>query len=231
MYPYPIETTSDTSSRVSAAMRRIYLKMTIGLLVTALTAWWCAATPNVAAYFITHSWSMWILLAIELVLVVSISGSITRLSATTASTLFYIFAIVNGLTLFPILYIYTGVSIAKTFFISAGVFGVMSIYGYTTRRDLSRIGSILFMALIGLFIAVIVNVFLKSPTMQWIVSIIGVLIFVGLTAWDTQQLRRMAQQMPGADTSKLATVGALNLYLDFINMFLFLLQIFGSSRD
>ena len=133
--------------------------------------------------------------------------------------------------LFPIFMVYAPDSIAKTFFITAGVFGAMSIYGYSTSQDLTKWGSFLVMALIGLIIASLVNIFLHSSTMDWIISGAGVLIFIGLTAWDTQTIKRMAQAAPAESTGKLATIGALNLYLDFINLFLYLLRFFGNSRD
>ena len=174
---------------------------------------------------------MWVLVIAELGIVFGVSAGINRLSTGTAMALFILFAVINGLMLFPIFYAYTGESIAKTFFITAGTFGAMTIYGYCTNRDLSRWGSILFMALIGLIIASLVNIFVGSDTMGWIISVVGVLIFVGLTAWDTQQIKTMALTAPGAAAGRLAVLGALTLYLDFINMFLYLLRFFGDSRD
>ena len=153
------------------------------------------------------------------------------LSSATASLLFYLFAVINGLALSPIFVVYTGASIAKTFFITAGVFGAMSVYGYFTSKDLSRWGSILTMALFGLIIVSVVNIFLKSTAMEWIISGAGVLIFIGLTAWDTQQIKQMALQAPMETAGKLATLGALSLYLDFINLFLYLLRFFGNNRN
>ena len=154
------------------------------------------------------------------------------MSSATATLLFYLFSAVNGMMLSTIFLVYSMTAITKTFFITAGTFGAMSVYGYFTSKDLSKMGSFLFMALIGLIIASLVNIFLKSSGLDWIISIVGVLIFVGLTAWDTQQIKTMAMQMPGSQTGRLATLGALTLYLDFINLFLFILRIFGgSSRD
>ncbi|MBP3590000.1 MAG: Bax inhibitor-1/YccA family protein, partial [Muribaculaceae bacterium] len=171
------------------------------------------------------------LMLLELGLVIGISAGINKLSNTTASLLFYLFAVVNGAALSPIFIVYTGASLAKTFFITAGTFGAMSVYGYFTKSDLTSIGKILFMALIGLIIASLVNLFMHSSTLDWIISMFGVAIFVGLTAWDTQQIKRMAEEMPEAGVGRLATLGALSLYLDFINLFLYLLRFFGSSRD
>ena len=154
------------------------------------------------------------------------------MSSGMATLLFYVFAVVNGLALWPIFAVYTGESLTKTFLICAGTFGFMSIYGYFTNRDLSRMGSLLFMALIGLIIASLVNIFLHSDTMGWIISFVGILIFVGLTAWDTQQIKQMAQMAGDNDSvSRLATLGALSLYLDFINLFLYLLRFFGDNRN
>ena len=168
----------------------------------------------------------------ELAIVFGVSAGINKISTATATALFVIFAALNGLMLAPIFLAYTHVMIAKTFFITAGVFGAMSIYGYSTDRDLSKFGSFLMMALFGLIIAMLVNIFLKSSTMDWIISIVGVLIFVGLTAWDTQQVKNIAAVAPQDTLGRLAVLGALNLYLDFINLFLYLLRIFGgSSRD
>ena len=174
---------------------------------------------------------MFALFGVEILLVIAISGAINRLSSAAATALFFLFAVVNGLALSPIFIAYTATSIAKTFFITAGTFGAMSIYGYFTSNDLSKMGSILIMALFGLIIASIVNIFVGSDSLGWIISIVGVLIFVGLTAWDTQKIKNMAAMSPAGSEGRLATIGALSLYLDFINLFLYLLRFFGASRD
>lgn len=215
----------------SGAMKRVYLKMTLGLLVTAFLSLAIAGSPAALSWFFANSWAMWGLFIGELVLVFAISGGINRMSSATSTALFYLFAAVNGIALAPIFVIYTGESIAKTFFITAGTFGAMSIYGYFTSKDLTRWGSILFMCLIGLIIASVVNIFLHSDSLSWIISIAGVLIFVGLTAWDTQKIKQMAEVASPDMVGRIATIGALNLYLDFINLFLYLLRFFGSSRD
>ena len=220
-----------SGSLVSNVMKRVYLTMTLGLLITAFTSLLCASSYSVISFFVQNSWAMWVLVIAELGIVFGVSAGINRLSTGTAMALFILFAVINGLMLFPIFYAYTGESIAKTFFITAGTFGAMTIYGYCTNRDLSRWGSILFMALIGLIIASLVNIFVGSDTMGWIISVVGVLIFVGLTAWDTQQIKTMALITDNENAGKLATIGALSLYLDFINMFLYLLRFFGDSRD
>lgn len=217
-------------TRVSQVMKRVYFKMFLGLLVTAFVALWCQTSPAVINFFITNSWSMWLLIIAELGLVIGITGAINRLSSTAATGLFYLFAVVNGLMLFPIFMVYSPDSIAKTFFITAGVFGAMSVYGFFTSQNLAKMGSFLVMALIGLIVVSLVNIFLKSSGLDWIISGVGVLLFIGLTAWDTQQIKTMAQQAPGSSVGKLATIGALSLYLDFINLFLYLLRFFG-NRD
>lgn len=226
--PYGVH---ELEAKVSATMKRVYVKMFLALLVTAFVAMFCAQSEGVIGFFAANRWAMWVLVFAELGIVIGVSGGINKLSTGTAMMLFYLFAVINGLMLFPILLVFTGVSVAKTFFITAGVFGAMSVYGYFTTQDLTKWGSFLFMALIGLIICSVVNIFLKSTTMEWIVSGAGVLIFIGLTAWDTQQIKAMAQQMPSDSVGKLATLGALSLYLDFINLFLYLLRFFGSSRD
>lgn len=228
--PYDNNGVQALDNRVSAIMRRVYIKMFLGMLVTALVSWWCYVTPAVIQFFAAHSGMIWGLFIAELVLVFAISGGINRMSSGTATLLFYLFSVVNGVALFPIFLAYTHVSIAKTFFITAGTFGAMSIFGYVTKQDLTRWGSMLFMALIGLIICSVINIFTKSSTFDWIISAAGVLIFIGLTAWDTQKIKQMAAVAPLESAGKLATLGALSLYLDFINLFLYLLRIFG-NRD
>lgn len=217
-------------SGVSAVMKQVYLKMTLGLLITAFVSLFCASSYSYLTFMMTNSWFMWVLMGAELLIVFTIGGALNKLGTAVGFALFLLFSLINGLALTPIFLIYTTGSIVKTFFITAGTFGAMSVYGYFTNKDLSKMGSILFMALIGLIIASVVNIFAHSSTLDWIISIAGVLIFVGLTAWDTQQIRRMAEMMPG-QTGRISTLGALNLYLDFVNLFLYLLRFFGSERD
>lgn len=223
--------TASVQNMVASAMKKVYLKMTIALLVTAFVSYFCAASPAFQQFMFTNRWFMWVMIIVEFGIVFGVSAGIQKLSSPTAAGLFYLFAVVNGLMLAPIFWVYAHASIAKTFFITAGTFGAMSIFGYTTNQDLSKIGNILFMALIGLIIASLVNIFAHSSTLDWIISIAGVIIFVGLTAWDTQQIKNMAQVMAREQVGRLATLGALSLYLDFINLFLYLLRFFGSSRD
>ena len=232
-YNNSYETTYAVSdTRVSSVMKRVYLIMTVGLALTGVLAYVCGNSFGYLQWFANNSWAFWVMAIGELAIVFGVSAGINKISTATATALFVIFAALNGLMLAPIFLAYTHVMIAKTFFITAGVFGAMSIYGYSTDRDLSKFGSFLMMALFGLIIAMLVNIFLKSSSLYWIVAIVGVLIFVGLTAWDTQQVKNIAAVAPQDTLGRLAVLGALNLYLDFINLFLYLLRIFGgSSRD
>ena len=219
------------ASVVSNTMKRVYVKMTLALVVTALTAWFAATSAAYMNFLVTHSWFMWVLIIAELGIVFGLSGAINRISNATATMLFYLFSVVNGLMLCTIFYAYSPMAITKTFFITAGTFGAMSVFGYFTKQNLAKFGSILTMVLFGLVIAIVVNIFLKSSSLDWIISLVGVFLFVGLTAWDTQQIKTMAQMTGGENVGRLATLGALSLYLDFINLFLFLLRIFGGNRD
>jgi FtsH-binding integral membrane protein len=229
-YSFP-QFEQSLAQRVSTVMKRVYFKMTLALLVTAFVSMWAAGSEMFLSFIFQNTWAMFALFGVEIILVIAISGAINRLSSAAATALFFLFAVVNGLALSPIFIAYTTTSIAKTFFITAGTFGAMSIYGYFTSNDLSKMGSILIMALFGLIIASIVNIFVGSDSLGWIISIVGVLIFVGLTAWDTQKIKNMAAMSPAGSEGRLATIGALSLYLDFINLFLYLLRFFGASRD
>ncbi|MDE5686139.1 MAG: Bax inhibitor-1/YccA family protein [Paramuribaculum sp.] len=221
---------SSQSGRLTLVMRQVFLKMTLGLIVSALAALFAASSPAVLNLMFAHSAAIWILFLIEIGLVIAISSAINKLSSPVASLLFYLFAVVNGLTLAPIFFIYTGSSIVKTFFITAGVFGAMSIYGYFTTKDLTRFGTFLIMALFGLIIVSVVNLFFDSSALEFGISIAGVLIFIGLTAWDTQRIKQMALYAPDDSLGKVATIGALNLYLDFINLFIYLLRLLGNRN-
>jgi FtsH-binding integral membrane protein len=182
---------------------------------------------------VTNKALFWGLIIAELALVFAVSGAINRLSLATATLLFVLYSVVNGATLSVIFLAYSMPAIIQTFFITAGTFGVMALVGYTTKTDLTSLGKLLFMALIGLVIATVVNMFVGSTGFDYILSYVGVLIFVGLTAYDTQKIKQMCQLAPdaGEHMQKLALLGALSLYLDFINLFLYLLRIFGNNKD
>lgn len=213
-----------------ALMRKVYVWMTLALVLTGITAFGVASSPGLMMTIFQTPAIMWGLIIAELAIVIAISAAINRLSLTTATLLFVLYSVLNGATLSLIFAVYTMSSIANVFFITAGTFGVMAAYGYFTKRDLSSWGKLLLMALIGLIIATLVNVFLvKSSGFDLILSYAGVLIFVGLTAYDTQKIKQMLamQTDMGEGAQKVALLGALSLYLDFINLFLYLLRIFG----
>ena len=225
------ENEAALSTYVADVTRRVFVKMFLGLLVTAITSFVVLANESLVRFILGNSIVFWVLAGAELVLVFTISGAINRLSTSTATLLFYLYSVINGLTLTPIFLVYTQSSIALTFAITAGVFGVMAAYGYVTKRDLSKMGSILVMALIGLILVSLVNLFVKSSGLQWLISLAGVAIFVGLTAWDTQKIKNMASMTDPTQVGKLATMGALMLYLDFINLFLYLLRFLGNRNS
>ena len=216
----------------SALMRKVYLWMTLALVITGVTAYGVATSPTLLMTIMTSRGLMWGLIIAEFILVFAISGAINRLSLSTATLLFIIYSVLNGAMLSSIFVIYEPMVIAKVFFITAGTFGAMAFYGYSTKKDLTSIGKILFMALIGLIIATVVNMFLKSPGFDYILSYVGVAIFIGLTAWDSQKIKQMRQTQydMSEGAQKLALLGALTLYLDFSNLFLYLLRIFGGSN-
>jgi uncharacterized protein len=214
-------------------MLRIYNYMASGLALTGIVAYvfaqYLSAHPALA-----HSPLMFVLMLAPIGLVMWLSFGINRMQAGTAQALFWIYSGVMGLSLASVFLVFTGESIARVFFITAGTFAAMSFYGYTTKRDLSQFGSFLFMGLIGIIIAGLVNIFLQSSALQFAISVIGVIVFVGLTAWDTQQIKETYYEYQYADgqtASKQAIMGALRLYLDFINLFMMLLQLLGTRRD
>lgn len=217
-----------------ALMRKVYVWMTLAMVITGFTAYAVANSPGIMSAIIANRMLMWGLLIGEFALVWYVSARIDRLSLSTATLLFILYSVLNGATLSIIFLAYTMTSIASVFFITAGTFAAMSLVGYFTKKDLSGLGRILFMALIGLIIATLVNVFLiKSGGFSLIVSYVGVLIFVGLTAYDTQRIKNMLVEADdvSAEAQKIALMGALALYLDFINLFLYLLRIFGGNRE
>ncbi|MGM9817150.1 MAG: Bax inhibitor-1 family protein [Lepagella sp.] len=222
----------SVASQTNAVMKRVYLRMTIGLLVSAFVALGVASSPTFINILYGNSIVYWGMFIAMFIMAFTIPAAMNKLSNGAMIGLFVLFAALMGASLSSIFLVYSLGSITSTFFITAGTFGAMSAYGYFTKTDLTKFGSFLFMALIGLIIASVVNIFLKSGTMMWIVSFVGVLIFVGLTAYDTQQVKHLAAaNLDPALTDKLATIGALNLYLDFINLFLYLLRFLGASRD
>lgn len=216
-----------------ALMRKVYVWMALALVITSFTAYGVAGSPALLSLIFGNRIIFWGLIIGELALVWGVTAAIGRLSLTTATLLFVLYSVINGATLSVIFIAFSASVITKTFLVTAGTFGVMSLIGYTTKTDLTSVGKLLFMALIGIIIATVVNIFVKSSALDLIVSYIGVIIFVGLTAYDTQKIKRMLAAADTMDESmqKMALLGALNLYLDFINLFLFLLRIFGGNRN
>ena len=222
----------DVSEAFPVLMRKVYLWMTLALAITGFTAYGVATSPGILQAIYTNKILFFGLIIAELALVFGVSAAINRISLTMATLMFILYSVINGALLSYIFLFYTASSVATVFFITAGTFGAMALLGYTTKTDLSSMGKILFMALIGLVIATIVNLFIKSPGFTLILSYVGVLIFVGLTAWDSQKIKQMLLQTPdaGEGAQKLALLGALTLYLDFINLFIYLLRIFGKRN-
>lgn len=215
---------------VGTVMRKTFGWMALCLLITALAA--MGVVNSGLFYQIASSGAMWLLIIAELVVVFVLSARIHKMSVTTATIMLIVYSALNGVTLSVIFVVYSLGSIAKTFFITTGMFGVMALVGATTKRDLSKMGSILFMALIGLIIASLVNLFLRSSGLDWIISLIGVVLFTALTAYDVQRVKRLATETDLYDDTqvgRLAVISALSLYLDFINLFLYLLRFFGRN--
>jgi uncharacterized protein len=230
----PITVSRDRAElRVNTYVRSVYNWMCIGLAVTGFIAYYVAGNDAIRAMI--SGGMMWVIIIATLGLVFAISGMIDRMSAGTATALFVLYSALNGAMLSSIFLVYSASSIASTFFICAGTFLGCSIYGWTTKKDLTSVGGFMMMGLIGIIIASLVNIFMKSAMVSAVISYIGVIVFVGLTAYDTQKIKDMALSQPdgldGAVIRKGAILGALSLYLDFINLFLMLLRIFGSSRD
>ena len=223
----------EMSAAFPVLMRKVYLWMTLALAITGFTAYYVASNETILTAIITNQIVFWGLVIGELALVFGLSAAINRLSLTTATLMFVLYSVLNGATMSFIFLAYTASSITNVFFITAGTFAVMALFGYFTKTDLTSWGKILMMALVGIIIASIVNVFTKSEGLAVILNYLGVLVFVGLTAYDSQKIKEMLQQAPdaGEGAQKVALLGALSLYLDFINLFLYLLRILGSRRD
>ena len=223
----------DTGTLVSTFMGKVYGWMMLALVISGLVAYYVAHSPALYTRLFGSSGMVIGLIVVWFGLVIVLSAAINKLSAPAASLMFIVYSVVTGVVLSSIFIVYTKSSIASVFFICAAMFGVMSVIGIFIKRDLSGVGSFMFIGLIGIIIASIVNIFLKSPMLYWVISYIGVFVFLGLTAADTQKLKQTAHALEGADGGvvlKYSIIGALTLYLDFINLFLFLLRIFGDRR-
>ena len=221
------------SAAFPVLMRKVYLWMTLALAITGFTAYYVATNETLITALVTNQILFWGLAIGELALVIGLTAAINRLSLTTATLMFVLYSVINGATMSFIFLLYTASSITSVFFITAGTFAVMALFGYFTKTDLTSMGKILMMALIGIIIATIVNICTKSQGLAVILNYLGVLVFVGLTAYDSQKIKQMLQMAPdaGEGAQKIALLGALSLYLDFINLFLYMLRIFGSRRE
>ena len=230
LYDSSYKSTTGTSV-LSMVMRKVYGRMFLALVVTALTSLYVASSPAILSVVLGNRAVFFGLMIAELAVVFVVSGMLNKLSTTTATLLFYLYAVLNGVVFSSIFVVYDLGSIAYTFFITAGVFGAMSVYGMVTKNDMTKFGSYCIMGLFGLIIASVVNIFVANSTLDWIISLFGVALFIGLTAWDTQMIMNAAYVTDPSQTGKLATIGALSLYLDFINLFLYLLRIFGGRSN
>jgi len=244
MNQYPsMQQSASKVEVVNAFMRGVYGWMSAGLALTAVLAYLTISMPAMQQLVFSIdpasgaiagvSSLIWLFFVVEIGIVFYLSARISTMNPTTATTLFMVYSALNGLTLAPILYSYTAESVASTFLITAGMFGAMSIYGMVTKKDLTSWGSLLFMGLIGIMLAMVVNMFLQSSAMSFAISVIGVIIFLGLTAYDTQKLKTMGEMVPEGDTAAVrrgTIMGALTLYLDFINLFIMLLRLMGNRN-
>lgn len=215
-------------------MGKVYLWMTLALAVTGLTSLYVASSPGLVQSTFASRGTFWLLVIAELALVFILSARIMKMSFSTAGIMFALYSVLNGVTMSFIFIAYTSTSIATAFFVTAGMFAAMSFIGFVTKKDLSSFGSFFTMALIGLIIASVVNIFLNSSVMYWIITYVGVLLFVGLTAYDTQKIKQMLIEYGDEvndSTQKLALIGSLSLYLDFINLFLYILRLFGNNKE
>jgi FtsH-binding integral membrane protein len=219
------------AERISAFLRSVYGWMAVGLGLTAVVAFFVAGSPQIVSRLVSNRLLFFGLIGGELALVFYLSARVTKLAPGTATGLFLVYSGLNGITLSFILLAYTGASIANTFVVSAAMFGALAMYGTTTSRSLAGVGQFMFMGLIGLIVASVVGFFWHSSALQFVIACVGVLVFTGLTAWDAQRLKEMALALPDGQTRSYAIVGALSLYLDFINLFLMLLRFFGDTRD
>jgi hypothetical protein len=219
------------AERVSAFLRSVYGWMCVGLAITAVVALQVASSPTLLRTLVANQFLFLGLIAVELGLVFYLSARATRLAPSTATALFVVYAALNGVTLSFVFLAYTGESVASTFVVTAGMFGAMALYGSTTKRSLAGFGQFLFMGLVGIVLASLVGIFWHNDALQFVISAVGVIVFTGLAAWDAQRLKQMALAIPAGQVGSMAIVGALALYLDFINLFLFLLRFLGGRRE
>ena len=223
--------TAAGAERVTAFLRKVYGWMFVGLGLTGAVAVGVASSPTLVQTIFSNRILFFGLILAELGMVFYLSARVDKMAPSTASAVFLVYSALNGATLSFIFLAYTGASIATTFFVAAGMFGALALYGTTTKRSLAGVGQFVFMGLIGLILASVVGFFWKNQALQFAISVVGVIVFTGLTAWDAQRLKAMAVAVPEGRVGSYAVVGALSLYLDFINLFLFLLRFLGNRRS
>lgn len=222
---------ASVEERVSGFLRSVYGWMGAGLAITAATAWFVAGSQSLVLMIASNRAVFWALVIAQLGIVFTLSARVQRMAASTAALLFIVYSALTGVTLSFVLLAFTGESIATTFLVTAGMFGTLAIYGTVTRRSLAGMGQFLFMGLMGVVLASVVGMFWHNDGLQFVISFIGVIVFTGLAAYDAQRLKEMALATPNGQAGSYAVVGALALYLDFINLFLFLLRFMGNRRD
>jgi uncharacterized protein len=227
----PAASDAIAAERVTRFLRSVYGWMCAGLAITAAVAYGIVSSPALVGSLASNQFLLIGLVVAQLALVFVLAARVTQLSPGLAAGLFVAYAALTGVTMSLILLVYTGESVATTFVVTAGMFGALALYGTTTTRSLAGVGQFAFMGLIGLIIASLVGLFWKSDALQFLISVVGVIVFTALTAWDAQRLRQMALALPEGQTTSYAVVGALALYLDFINLFLFLLRFMGVRRE
>lgn len=224
----------ELSITINSVMKNTFMLMSMALVLTGFISYFIICSETLFTNLILNRPLFWVICILEILLVIILTKFVNELSFNVSLTMFTIYTVMNGITLSPIIYLYTKESVVSTFFITAATFSTMAIIGYTTKKDLTSIGNILYMALIGIIIASVVNLFMNNSTMAMIINYVGVLIFVGLTAFDTQKIKNVAEECYNKGESgiipKLSILGALTLYLDFINMFIKLLQLMGKRK-
>jgi len=229
---YSRERELEASVAFPVLMRKTYLWMAMALAITGLTSYVVATNATFMGLMFQYPKAIWVFFIAEIALVIGLTAAIKKISLSVATLMFIAYAVLNGVTFSTLFYVYTMGSLASTFFVTAGTFGAMSAVGFVIKKDLSVMGRILIMALIGIIIATVVNIFLGSQGLDMIITYLGVLIFVGLTAYDTQKIKKMFMMAPdaGVHMQKYAVLAALTLYLDFINLFLYMLKLFGNRK-
>ena len=219
------------AARVTAFLGRVYGWMFLGLLVTATTALVVLSSATLMEFIVANRGVLWLVFIGQLGLVIYLSARVNKMAPATAATLFIVYSATVGITMSLVFLAYTGQSLFSTFMVTAGMFGALALFGTLTKRSLAGVGQFMFMGLIGLIIAMVVNLFVLSSAVDFVISVVGVIVFTGLTAWDAQRLKQMAVALPDGRVGAYAVVGALSLYLDFINLFLFILRFTGNRRN